>query len=1691
DGVGGVAPTANNALVGTATCPACAMPNSLTTLNIGDVSVDLSWVESGSATDWDIEWGPAGFTQGFGTTISGVTSNPYNLSGLSASTSYDFYVRSDCGGSGTSNWAGPYNFVTASCAAIDQCWYVLYMNDLGNSWNGANIEVVQDGVSLGTFTVPGGGTNTDSVLLCEGSTIELIWTSGTYDNETYFDMQDNFGTSVFSWPSGGAPSAGLFHTFTAICSPPTCPAPVNPGATNIMSTTTDLFWTETGSATTWNIEYGPAGFTQGTGTIITGVTANPYQLTGLSSSTSYSFYVQADCGGGDYSFWTGPYTFTTTCNVIAAPYFQNFENGGSIPVCWINATGDDFNWSFGLTTPTANTGPQNGDHTSGTGYFAYTESSNPNYPANQADLLTPIIDISTLTNPSLTFWYNLYGANMGTLHVDIYDGTWHNDIFIISGNQGDVWTEVVLNLAAYTSPVQARFRGVTGTDWTSDMAVDDVRFDELPTCPQPSGLTAQNVQSDQADLGWTENGFATTWEIEYGPFGFTQGTGTTITGINSNPYTLTGLSPVTNYSFYVRSDCGGGDYSYWVGPLSFMTACAPYTAPYTENFENGGLIPLCWTNETGDDFNWSFGTATPSPNTGPQSGDHTSGSGYFAYTEASTPNNPYLEAYLLSPEIDITPLTVPALTFYHHLFGVNMGELHVDVFDGSWHNDIYITSGDQGDIWTMVLLSLNGYNSPVQLRFRGITGDGYASDMAVDDVIIDEMPTCPQPNSLAANGITENSANLSWNEIGTATTWNIEYGPAGFILGTGTLISGVTNNPYNLSGLAGGTGYAFYVQSDCGGGDLSSWSGPFLFTTATPPVSNPSSCGLAIAIPDNDCVDIYIDVTGIPGMQLGTDVILKDVNIIATHVFDQDLLISLESPNGVEVDLTTQNGGGGDNYGMPDTICDQFTNFNMTGTDGPVTGGTAPFIGSYIPEGDFTDFDDGSNPNAYWIIHVCDNMNGDVGEFHFVELVFEQILQPADIIINELDCDQTGTDTLEFVELFDGGVGNYPLYGYSVVFYNGSTDQCYASFGLDGYFTDPQGYFVLGNAGLPGVDLVFADNLLQNGADAVALFQDDVSAFPVGCAISLTNLKDALVYETNDPIDVQLLALLNMGQPQIDEDYLSNKDIHSCSRIPNGSGGQRNTYTYTATVPTPDAENRSLPELVWNGMVFTEALVNDGSIGNNISLQLNGNIFYAVGTMTETVHYTVANVPAGLTVEVNVLTDTTAEISLTGNALSHLNVDDIGNLTIVFTDAAYGDLPSVYVSGNGQTAITVDFFDAPPPTMTWDMTTFNEAVANDGSVTDILTLALYSETFVVSAGTMTENTHFTTANVPTGLTVEITATGPATAEIALTGNALNHADADDVSDMEIAFLDDAFTGGTAANVSGFEMTGIIIDFMDPQFTDLAVINDTISYGCDYTNAESIEICMLNSGTFLIPAGDTIYVFLEFPPGNVPIAESFMLAADLDIGDTVCYTFSQTLDFSTLGTYNHLLYVQYDADEEGFNDSVYTAAEHYAFDVNLGGVNDTIWVISYPYTLDGGTCPFSLICSYMWSDASSGQSLDVGSDGWYGLTVTDENNCQDEDSVYVALQTYVQITGTNSFLVYPNPSDGSFLIDIENAEGELVLRIFDSFGRLIFNEEFSAYGHIIHPVKLTDYPAGIYMLRINDDNSELFKKIIIY
>jgi hypothetical protein len=203
-----------------------------------------------------------------------------------------------------------------------------------------------------------------------------------------------------------------------------------------------------------------------------------------------------------------------------------------------------------------------------------------------------------------------------------------------------------------------------------------------------------------------------------------------------------------------------------------------------------------------------------------------------------------------------------------------------------------------------------------------------------------------------------------------------------------------------------------------------------------------------------------------------------------------------------------------------------------------------------------------------------------------------------DVRINELDMDQPGTDNDEFIELY--GVPGTSLDGLAIVFFTGASNTAYDAYDLDGFSLDENGFFVLGSGTVPNVDMQLIGPI-ENGQDAIALYAGDASAWPAGTPVGNTGLIDALVYGTDDPDDLELLAALTPGQPQLDA---TGNNATSFSRVPDG-GAAFDMSTYVQQAPTPGESN--IPPCV-GGAVSLSSGTNDQCVedsDNSITLATN------------------------------------------------------------------------------------------------------------------------------------------------------------------------------------------------------------------------------------------------------------------------------------------------------------------------------------------------------------------------------------------------------------------------------------------------------------------------------------------------------
>jgi hypothetical protein len=102
------------------TAEQCQSPTQLNAIEIGSSSAKLTWTNNVPGLNlFSIEWGLTGFPQGVGIPVNNVQL-PHVLSGLSPATTYDYYVKSNCGQNNSSSWAGPYTFTTLSNVGLEE-----------------------------------------------------------------------------------------------------------------------------------------------------------------------------------------------------------------------------------------------------------------------------------------------------------------------------------------------------------------------------------------------------------------------------------------------------------------------------------------------------------------------------------------------------------------------------------------------------------------------------------------------------------------------------------------------------------------------------------------------------------------------------------------------------------------------------------------------------------------------------------------------------------------------------------------------------------------------------------------------------------------------------------------------------------------------------------------------------------------------------------------------------------------------------------------------------------------------------------------------------------------------------------------------------------------------------------------------------------------------------------------------------------------------------------------------------------------------------------------------------------------------------------------------------------------------------------------------------------------------------------
>ncbi|XP_064619815.1 MAM and LDL-receptor class A domain-containing protein 1-like isoform X2 [Lineus longissimus] len=473
-----------------------------------------------------------------------------------------------------------------------------------------------------------------------------------------------------------------------------------------------------------------------------------------------------------------------------------FDSG----VCnWKQDSSDTFDWTRQRGgTPSDDTGPQK-DHTTGSGYYMYTEATSKSRGA-VARLMSPDIAQGAYC---LQFMYSMRGRNMGTLNVKTKKPHEMTTVWTKNKDLGPGWSFQFLDINESTT-FKLVFEGIRGSDYQSDIAIDDVSI-TVGKCLQNQQF---NCTFDIFSCGWTDLPADIQW-IKYrgstttsatgprrdhtsgsGSYMYIEGTGTSPgvkakllspevppggerclqffyhmygqhmgnltvllnktepiwirNGSHSNAWErgLVTLNETSSPFTVVFQAVRGSDYLSDIAIddiFIFDSQCPDATDDFNCTFEDG----ICgWEQDFEDDFDWNRREADTTGGT-----DYTTGTAYGHVMNADIPRR-NTSGRFISPEV---PPGSKCLKFAYKMRGDNLGTLSVLVeTDQNMSLTLWSNSANRGNIWRVAYVNITEM-FPFKIVFDSWIGNSSTRGTGSDDTAIDDVTlfdhVCPKASN--------------------------------------------------------------------------------------------------------------------------------------------------------------------------------------------------------------------------------------------------------------------------------------------------------------------------------------------------------------------------------------------------------------------------------------------------------------------------------------------------------------------------------------------------------------------------------------------------------------------------------------------------------------------------------------------------------------------------------------------------------------------------------------------------------------------------------------------------------------------------------------------------------------------------------------------------------------------------------
>lgn len=420
------------------------------------------------------------------------------------------------------------------------------------------------------------GSFTLGTVTCGTGPFAYAISDGTNPYSTFGPIPTNLAAGTYFVKIQSA-SAQVSSPITLVIGQPTAPTALT--ATNVSYFNATLGWTASGNETSWVVEYGPTGFTPGTGTIVT-ANQDSLNITGLLANSCYQFYVKAGCVttsavAGPFAFCTDP-GFLAWDNACPTSGFIDISGTGT----QITGITDDsefgltlpWNWNIGGTQVSTITIGNNGGvlFNTLTGQVGYTATGNGLFPFTE--------DLGTITNGGI------YYQSLGTAPNRQFVIQWNNIPFYGSSNPSEgatfeiivdeatnevfyVYNDVILGNSSEDNGADAEIAMITAngsafvsSNNTAYLLANSCAHFYNALCPNITTFVS-TISTDDAILDWNPGLYGeTSWTLIYGYAGFdpaatpSQALGTQNL-ITSDASFGNSLTQLTAYDVYIYSEC--------------------------------------------------------------------------------------------------------------------------------------------------------------------------------------------------------------------------------------------------------------------------------------------------------------------------------------------------------------------------------------------------------------------------------------------------------------------------------------------------------------------------------------------------------------------------------------------------------------------------------------------------------------------------------------------------------------------------------------------------------------------------------------------------------------------------------------------------------------------------------------------------------------------------------------------------------------------------------------------------------------------------------------------------------------------------------------------------------------------------------------------------------------------------------